>query len=86
MLFIRVALFSLILMIVPALLSMVFTLASPPPGLQTEDSAFAVQLQKNDLWWIFMQIIHFLVFPIAAIGRCVVSWALLKLLMNVDTQ
>ncbi|KAI8427632.1 hypothetical protein MSG28_002115, partial [Choristoneura fumiferana] len=64
-----IAIFCTILMVLPALIALIFTLASPPPGLQTEASAFSVQIEKNDLKWIFMQIGNFLLFPVAAIGR-----------------
>ncbi|XP_063376084.1 uncharacterized protein LOC134663600 isoform X1 [Cydia fagiglandana] len=64
-----IGIFLIILMVLPALLSLVFTLASPPPGLQTEDSAISIEIEKNDLKWIFIQIGNFLLFPIAAIGR-----------------
>lgn len=56
-------------MVTPALVSMIFTLASPPPGLQMELSGFTVNVQKSDAWWIVMQIANAVFFPIAAIGR-----------------
>ncbi|XP_023954737.1 uncharacterized protein LOC112058260 [Bicyclus anynana] len=59
----------LMLMALPALLSLVFTLASPPPGLQTEESAFSVKIKKNDLLWIVRECFSALFFPISAIGR-----------------
>lgn len=65
----RLAIFLLILMSLPALLSLVFTLASPPPGLQTEESAFSVNIKKNDLLWIAKEFFSALFFPLAAIGR-----------------
>ncbi|XP_026487548.2 uncharacterized protein LOC113394452 [Vanessa tameamea] len=61
--------FVVILMILPAILSLVFTLASPPPGLQTEDSAFTVTIKNNDIKWIFEEILRALFFPITVIGR-----------------
>ncbi|XP_045783917.1 uncharacterized protein LOC123880039 [Maniola jurtina] len=63
------AIFCLILMVLPALLSLMFTLASPPPGLQTDLSAFNVNIQKNDVIWIAQEFFSALFFPIAAIGR-----------------
>ncbi|CAH2104854.1 unnamed protein product [Euphydryas editha] len=61
--------FCVMVMILPAILSLVFTLASPPPGLQTELTAFNVTIQKNDIKWIFEEILRALFFPVAAIGR-----------------
>ncbi|CAH2231376.1 jg27697 [Pararge aegeria aegeria] len=63
------SMFCLIIMVMPALLSLVFTLASPPPGLQTEESAFTVKIKKTDLLWIVKEFLSALFFPIAAIGR-----------------
>ncbi|CAG9567362.1 unnamed protein product [Danaus chrysippus] len=59
----------LILMILPALLSLIFTLASPPPGLQTEESAFSVTINNDDVRWIFEEILKTVLFPISVCGR-----------------
>ncbi|XP_013200616.1 uncharacterized protein LOC106143151 [Amyelois transitella] len=61
--------FCIILMVLPAVISLVFTLASPPPGLQTEMSAYSVNLQKKDVKWVLLQICNCLFFPVAAVGR-----------------
>ncbi|CAH0726544.1 unnamed protein product, partial [Brenthis ino] len=61
--------FCCILLAFPALLALLFTLASPPPGLLTEESAFSVKLQNNDIKWILEEILRTLFFPIAGIGR-----------------
>lgn len=58
-------------MVFPAVLSLIFTLASPPPGLQTELTAYTVTIEKNDIKWVVMQIVNAIFFPIAAIGRLV---------------
>ncbi|CAH2066367.1 unnamed protein product, partial [Iphiclides podalirius] len=63
------AVFCIILMVLPALLGVVFTLASPPPGLQTETASFAISVKKKDIKWILLQIFHAIFFPFAAIGR-----------------
>ncbi|XP_012548325.1 uncharacterized protein LOC101741820 isoform X1 [Bombyx mori] len=59
----------IILMILPSIVSTVFTLASPPPGLETELSGFTINIEKNDVKWIVMQVVNAIFFPIAAIGR-----------------
>lgn len=56
-------------MILPALLSLIFTLASPPPGLQTEESAFTVTINNDDVRWIFEEILKTVLFPISVCGR-----------------
>ncbi|XP_059059341.1 uncharacterized protein LOC131852656 isoform X2 [Achroia grisella] len=61
--------FCLILITLPAILSFIFTLASPPPGLETDLSAYNVSMEKNDIQWVFTQIANCIFFPIAAIGR-----------------
>lgn len=61
--------FCTILMILPSLIGLVFTLASSPPSLQTDLSAFTVSVQKNDLRWLAIQFVNAIFFPIAAIGR-----------------
>ncbi|XP_041974035.1 uncharacterized protein LOC121729552 [Aricia agestis] len=58
-----------ILMVLPALISVIFTLASPPPGLQTEESAFSLNIHKKEIFWIVTQISNIVFFPVAAIGR-----------------
>ncbi|XP_014362686.2 uncharacterized protein LOC106714222 [Papilio machaon] len=63
------AVFCIVLMVFPSVLSLVFTLASPPPGLQTELTAYTVKIEKNDIKWVLMQIVNAIFFPIAAIGR-----------------
>uniref|UniRef100_A0A1E1WMP5 XK-related protein n=1 Tax=Pectinophora gossypiella TaxID=13191 RepID=A0A1E1WMP5_PECGO len=65
--------FCIVLMSLPAVISLVFTLASPPPNLQTELSAFSINVEKKELKWIAMQFLNCLFFPIAAIGRSVAS-------------
>ncbi|KAG6459340.1 hypothetical protein O3G_MSEX011332 [Manduca sexta] len=59
----------MILMTLPSIISLVFTLASPPPGFQTDLSAFNISVEKNDVRWIVMQFVNAVFFPIAAIGR-----------------
>ncbi|KAJ2944620.1 hypothetical protein O0L34_g3973 [Tuta absoluta] len=61
--------FCIVLMVFPALLTLVFTLASPPPGLQTDSSTWKVTMQKTDVKWLVMQFVNCLFFPVAAIGR-----------------
>ncbi|XP_072936580.1 uncharacterized protein [Epargyreus clarus] len=61
--------FCIILMVLPAIICMIFTFASPPPGLRTELTAYTVEVEKSDIKWIFMQIVNTIFFPIAAIGR-----------------
>lgn len=56
-------------MTLPSLIAFVFTLASPPPSLQTDLSAYSVSVQKKDLRWLGKQFLNALFFPIAAIGR-----------------
>ncbi|CAG9784562.1 unnamed protein product [Diatraea saccharalis] len=58
-----------IFILFPAIITLVFTLASPPPGLQTELTAYSVNLKKKDLKWIARQFANCLFFPMAAIGR-----------------
>lgn len=67
--FFRLGAFCIILLVLPAIISLVFTLASPPPSLQTELSAFTVNIEKKGWKWILMQIVNCLFFPVAAIGR-----------------
>ncbi|XP_021182885.3 uncharacterized protein LOC110371102 [Helicoverpa armigera] len=64
-----VGVFCTILVVSPSLISLVFTLASPPPGFQTDLSAFSVTIEKNDIRWLVMQFVNAIFFPIAAIGR-----------------
>ncbi|CAK1549743.1 unnamed protein product [Leptosia nina] len=61
--------FCMTLIYLPAIISLVFTLASPPPSLQPEGNSFGVTIQKSDLRWIFIQLASGIFFPIAAIGR-----------------
>lgn len=68
---IRLAVFCLMLLYLPALIALVFTLASPLPTLQPEGASFKVKIQKSDLKWIFTQIVNAIFFPIAAISRYV---------------
>ncbi|XP_068621416.1 uncharacterized protein [Battus philenor] len=63
------AVFCIILMVFPAIISLAFTLAAPPPGLQTETSAFTVTIDSKDIKWILIQILNTIFFPVAAIGR-----------------
>ncbi|XP_038208300.1 uncharacterized protein LOC119829728 [Zerene cesonia] len=63
------AVFCLIIIILPAVISLVFTLASPPPTLLPDDSSFHVKIKKSDIKWIFMQLGNAIFFPIAAVGR-----------------
>ncbi|RVE53285.1 hypothetical protein evm_002118 [Chilo suppressalis] len=58
-----------IFILFPAVISLVFTLASPPPGLQTELTAYTVNLKKKDIKWIMRQFASCIFFPVAAIGR-----------------
>lgn len=69
MLTFRLGAICIILMILPSIVSTVFTLASPPPGLETELSGFTINIEKNDVKWIVMQVVNAIFFPIAAIGR-----------------
>ncbi|XP_047507532.1 uncharacterized protein LOC125051332 [Pieris napi] len=61
--------FCIILIYLPAIISLVFSLASPPPTLQPEGATFKISIQKSDLKWIFTQIANAIFFPIAAIRR-----------------
>lgn len=61
--------FSFALIIIPAILTLVFTLASPPEGLKTDEETIAIDIGKQDVWWILLQIVNFLFFPFAVIGR-----------------
>ncbi|XP_026737911.1 uncharacterized protein LOC113501096 [Trichoplusia ni] len=61
--------FCAILITLPSLISLVFTLASPPPALQTDLSAFTVTLQKKEIRWLVMQFVNAVFFPVAAVGR-----------------
>ncbi|XP_063838896.1 uncharacterized protein LOC135087960 [Ostrinia nubilalis] len=62
--------FCLVLITCPALISLVFSLASAPPGLQTEEgAAFSVTISKKDLKWIARQLANCFFFPVTAIGR-----------------
>ncbi|XP_026757246.2 uncharacterized protein LOC113516939 [Galleria mellonella] len=61
--------FCLILITMPALLSFIFTLASPPPGLETDLSAYDISVEKNDIKWLLTQFANCIFFPIATIGR-----------------
>ncbi|KAJ0181705.1 hypothetical protein K1T71_002427 [Dendrolimus kikuchii] len=57
------------LIVLPSIIALVFTLASPPSSLETELSGFTVTLQKNDIKWILLQFAKAIFFPFAAIGR-----------------
>ncbi|CAB3231236.1 unnamed protein product [Arctia plantaginis] len=61
--------FCSILVTLPAVIAFVFTLASPPPSLQTDLSAYSVSVQKKDLRWLGIQFLNAIFFPIVAIGR-----------------
>ncbi|XP_075992079.1 uncharacterized protein LOC142987298 [Anticarsia gemmatalis] len=61
--------FCTILMILPSMIALVFTLASSPPGFQTDLSAFSVSVEKHDLRWLAIQFANAIFFPVAAIGR-----------------
>ncbi|KAF9412314.1 hypothetical protein HW555_009152 [Spodoptera exigua] len=61
--------FCTILIGLPSLISLVFTLASPPPGFRTDHTAFSVTVEKGDIKWLIMQFVNAIFFPIAAIGR-----------------
>ncbi|KAM3962796.1 uncharacterized protein ACR2FA_003179 [Aphomia sociella] len=64
-----IGIFCVLIITLPAYISLVFTLASPPPGLETDLSAFNVSLEKKDIKWILTQLANCIFFPIAAIGR-----------------
>lgn len=56
-------------MVTPALLTLIFTLASPPVGLKTDEDTIAIDLEKKDIYWILIELLKFITFPIAALGR-----------------
>ncbi|XP_048484331.1 uncharacterized protein LOC105394547 [Plutella xylostella] len=60
---------SLILIVLPALLSLVFTLASPPALLVDDRADSTEQTQTIDCCWVMTQILNLFVFPVAAISR-----------------
>ncbi|KAJ8726219.1 hypothetical protein PYW07_000917 [Mythimna separata] len=64
-----IGVFCTILITLPSLIALVFTLSSPPTGFQMDLSVFSVSVEKHDLRWLAIQFVNAIFFPIAAIGR-----------------